>query len=87
MHFDDSPASGVIPVPYERLSPEALSGIIEEFVTREGTDYGDYEFNLADKKQHILTQLKSGKATVLFDPDTGVCHIQLKEMVQRHGLL
>ena len=71
MHFDDSPSSGVIPIPYQRLSPEALDAVIEEFVTREGTDYGEYDYSLDDKKQHILKQLQSGKATLLFDPDAG----------------
>ncbi len=28
-------------VPYDQLSPEALQGVIEEFVTRDGTDYGE----------------------------------------------
>ena len=86
MHFDDSPSSGVIPIPYDKLSSDALDGVIEEFVTREGTDYGDYDYSLSDKKQHILQQLQKGKATVLFDPDTGTCHIQLSDLVQRHGL-
>ena len=86
MHFDDSPSSGVIPVPYEKLSKDALDGVIEEFVTREGTDYGNYEYSLEDKKQHIFRQLQTGKAAVLFDPDTGTCHIQLSDLIQRHGL-
>lgn len=86
MHSDDSPMSGVIPVPFDRLSADALDGVIEEFVTREGTDYGDYDYSLDDKKQHILGQLKNGKATVLFDPDTGTCHIQLSDLVRRQGI-
>ena len=36
-------------VSMERLSPEALSGLIEEFVTRSGTDYGQREASLAEK--------------------------------------
>ena len=30
-------------IPIDRLSPEALQGIIEEFISREGTDYGNWE--------------------------------------------
>jgi len=32
-----------VKVPYNQLSPEALQGVIEEFVTRDGTDYGEIE--------------------------------------------
>ena len=33
-------------IPHERLSLEALQGIIEAFVTREGTDYGTQDVSL-----------------------------------------
>ena len=36
-------------VPYDQLSPEALQGVIEEFVTRDGTDYGEIEVSLETK--------------------------------------
>lgn len=35
-------------VPYEKLSPEALRGLIEEFVTRPGTDTGYTDGSLED---------------------------------------
>ena len=82
-HHQEAPLEGVVVVPYERLSEEALTGIIEEFVSREGTDYGDYNYDLADKVQHVYKQLKQGKAVVLFDPDTQTCHIELAENVSQ----
>ncbi len=36
-------------IPHRELSPEALQGLIEEFVTRDGTDYGESEAALATK--------------------------------------
>jgi hypothetical protein len=34
-------------IPHQMLSPEALHGVIEAFVTREGTDYGTQDVSLA----------------------------------------
>ncbi len=38
-----------VKIPYDQLSPEALKGVIEEFVTRNGTDYGEAEIPLETK--------------------------------------
>lgn len=54
-------------VPYEKLSEEALLGLIDEFILREGTDYGRSEFTLEEKHQHVRKQILSGKAIVVFD--------------------
>lgn len=57
-------------IPYNQLSPEALNGVIEEFVTRDGTDYGEVEISLETKISQVLAQLKSGKAVIVFDHKT-----------------
>jgi uncharacterized protein len=62
-------------IPYQELSPEALRGVIEEFVTREGTDYGEAEINLETKAQQVMNQLQSGKAVIVFDQKTETCNI------------
>jgi uncharacterized protein YheU (UPF0270 family) len=63
---------GVEPVvvPYEELSPEALQGVLEAFVLREGTDYGEREYSLHEKVAHVLRQLERGEARIVFDPET-----------------
>jgi uncharacterized protein YheU (UPF0270 family) len=45
-----------------------LRGVIESFVLREGTDYGEQEFSLEQKVAHVLRQLQRGEARVIFDP-------------------
>jgi len=59
-----------IKIPYDQLSPEALYGVIEEFVTRDGTDYGEIEVALETKISQVLAQIKSGKAVIVFDHKT-----------------
>lgn len=79
MPCDDSPQEGVIRVPADMLSPEALDGIMEDFITREGTDYGLYEYSLDDKKAQVLAQIRSGQVIILFDPFAESCHLVVKD--------
>jgi len=64
-----------VKIPYDQLSPEALNGVIEEFVTRDGTDYGEKEISLETKISQVLGQLKSGKAVIVFDQESETCNI------------
>ncbi|MCB0324400.1 MAG: YheU family protein [Bdellovibrionales bacterium] len=62
-------------IPLERLAPEILNALIEEFVLREGTEYGEREYSLAEKIQAVKQQLERGEAFVAFDPDSESCTI------------
>lgn len=57
-------------IPSNHLSDDALDGLIQEFVLREGTEYGDSEFNLETKVEQVRKQLERGEAEIHFDPDT-----------------
>jgi uncharacterized protein YheU (UPF0270 family) len=59
-----------VTVPHRELSPEALRGVIESFVLREGTDYGEREYTLEEKVDHVLRQLERREAHIVFDPNT-----------------
>jgi uncharacterized protein len=62
-------------IPHEQLSTEALQGVVEDFVTRDGTDYGEAEISLETKVQQIMNQLHTGKAVIVFDQKTETCNI------------
>lgn len=57
-------------VPYEELSVEALRGVVESFVLREGTEYGSRDFTLEEKLAHVYAQLERREARIVFDPET-----------------
>ena len=57
-------------VPYTELAPDLLHAVVESYVLREGTDYGEKEFSLEDKVSHVISQLKRGEARIIFDPET-----------------
>jgi uncharacterized protein len=59
-----------VEVPYGELPADLLNAVIESFVLREGTDYGEKEFSLEDKVARVNHQLKRGEAKIVFDPAT-----------------
>lgn len=64
-----------IEVPYTTLSDDALRGLIEEFVTRAGTDYGTVERSLEDKMADVRRQLARGEVKIMFDPESEAANI------------
>ena len=57
-------------IPFESLSAEAQQGLIEAFVLREGTDYGQVEYSFEEKCAMVRSQLAAGKALIEFDSDS-----------------
>jgi uncharacterized protein YheU (UPF0270 family) len=55
-------------VPADELSAEALRRLVESFVLREGTEYGERDVALEDKVAQVLRQLERGEAAIVFDP-------------------
>lgn len=55
-------------VPYRDLSDDALRGVVESFVLREGTDYGERDVPHEQKIAAVLRQLERGEAKIFFDP-------------------
>ena len=53
-------------IPWQDLSPEALDNLIESFVLREGTDYGEHERSLEQKVADVRRQLQSGEAVLVW---------------------
>lgn len=57
-------------IPYEKLEPDTLRRVIEEIVSREGTDYGEHVYTLAEKVDQALSMLRIRKAALVFDQAT-----------------
>jgi uncharacterized protein YheU (UPF0270 family) len=75
---EDEKCRGV-ELPVESLSPEALRNLIEEFVTRDGTDYGVVERSVEEKVAEVMAQFRSGEAQLVFDPETETANIVLPD--------
>lgn len=53
-------------IPWQALSEEALQGLVEEFVTRDGTDYGAIETALATRVEQVKRALQRGELVVVY---------------------
>ena len=53
-------------IPFEQLPVDTLNAIIEEFVLREGTEYGENSVSKEDKIEQVKTQLAQGSAVLVF---------------------
>ncbi len=53
-------------IPWQDLAPETLDNLIESFVLREGTDYGEQERSLEQKVSDVKRQLKSGDVVLVW---------------------
>ncbi|QFI55561.1 YheU family protein [Aeromonas simiae] len=53
-------------VPWQSLDPQTLNNLIEAFVLREGTDYGEQEISLTEKVAAVHNQLQSGSAVIVY---------------------
>ena len=56
-----------VEVPYLDINPETLRNMIEEFVSRDGSDWGEAGGSMEDKIKQVLRQFESGKIKVVFD--------------------
>ena len=77
--MEDEPQPPIL-IPHAALATDVLRGVIEAFVLREGTDYGEKEFSLEQKVLHVMAQLERGDVQILFDPTS-----QTVDLVTRHG--
>ncbi|WP_409299810.1 YheU family protein [Pseudomonas sp. KCJK8993] len=69
-------------IPHELLEVDTLTRLIEDFVTREGTDNGD-ETPLETRVLRVRQALGKGQAVIVFDPDSGQCQLMLKHDVPK----
>lgn len=72
--------NGVV-VLHTHLTPAALRGLLEEFVTRDGTDYGPAEKTLDQKVAALMGQLERGEAAIVYESES-----QTTSIVPRHSL-
>jgi uncharacterized protein YheU (UPF0270 family) len=73
----------VVIIPHGELSPDTLDNLISEFVTRDGTDYGEQETPLASRIGQVRQLLQRGQVVILFSESTGLCNIVAKDQLEK----
>jgi len=85
---DDNPQQSneqLIIIPKEKLSQEAFFGLIEEFILREGTDYGHQERTLFEKMQHIQQQIEAGHTQIVYSTLTGNTSLMTRSELSKYN--
>lgn len=75
----------MIEIPSERLSRDVLSAVIEEYILREGTDYGVQEASLESKIKQVHRQIIQGDVLITFDPVTENCTLLTRNQFNRYS--
>ena len=53
-------------IPWQDLDSDTLNSLLEHFVLREGTEYGEHDVSLADKVDDVRQQLQQGLAVIVY---------------------
>ena len=73
-------------IPHKELPPDTLRAVIEEYITREGTDYGEHEYSLEAKVAQVEALLDHGEAVLVYYEHSDSCNILSREEAQqRYG--
>lgn len=53
-------------IPWQELEENTLYNVLDSFILREGTDYGERELSLEEKRERLLAQLKADKVVIVW---------------------
>jgi len=70
-------------IPFNEIALETLSTLLEELVTRDGTDYGEIEASVEHKVESVIQQLRSGDACLCYDDASETCNVLPVEEAKR----
>ncbi|RDL43620.1 YheU family protein [Marinomonas piezotolerans] len=70
-------------IPHDTLDPETLENVLNDIVTRDGTDYGEYDLSLEQKRLQALKSLHSGEAVLVFDTESETIQLISKQSIQQ----
>lgn len=74
---DQEAPAGPVEVPHSELAPSTLRAVIESFVLREGTDYGERDATFEGKVADVMRQLERREAVIVYDPVSDSVDIQV----------
>ena len=66
-------------IPIDSIAVETLQNLLEDIVTRDGTDYGKNEISVDTKVEQIRSVLQAGDGYIVFDEKTETCSFMTKE--------
>lgn len=71
-------------MPPEQLPTEVLQNLMEDFIGREGTDYGEHALPMETKMERLRNELQSGSAVIVYHLEDESCNIVSARDLARH---
>ncbi len=73
-------------IPLQRMAPETLAAMLEEYASRDGTDYGALELSLEEKVAALQAQLSTGKLVIVYDAASEHWDLLAEEQLEQFEL-
>ncbi len=70
-------------IPFNELSETALQALVEDFVTRDGTDYGWDEMSRQEKTTHLFDLLETGELLISYNEESQSCGLVTREELSK----
>ena len=77
----------LIEIPWQELQSSTLQNLVEEYVTRDGTDYGETEVPVQMKVEQVIAGIKQKRYVIVFDPEMESAQIITGEQWQQYATL
>ena len=74
-----------IQIPPERLDRDVYVSVLEEYINREGTDYGIRELSMNEKMNNLMVLVDRGEVLIVFDPANESCTVMTREDLVRES--
>lgn len=71
-------------IPYTELDTDTLNSLVQSFILREGTDYGNNEVSLDNKTRQILEQIYSNKIVIVYSELHETCDLVPANHLKNH---
>ena len=73
-------------IPLQRMAPETLAAMLEEYASRDGTDYGARELSLEEKVAALQAQLSAGQLVIVYDAASEHWDLLAEEQLEQFEL-
>ena len=70
-------------IPPQRLEPDTYSALLQEYASRDGTDYGEKEVSLTDKVANLQQQISAGELRILYDTESDLWDLKTPEQAEQ----
>lgn len=74
-----------IEIPWQDLAEDTFLALVEEYVTRDGTDYGEQETAATKKVDQVVAGIKNKKFVIVYEQEAESVHIVTLPQWQEYG--